>query len=175
MDNPNQPDPAERGLFMRLLYRNWRPTLLGRWVGRLMIWWTGLARSPGIVAVLEIEGNASNQKSKVPMVVTTIDGKQYVVSMLGPGSNWVKNLEAANGNAVLHKGRPRSVHLVAIAPNQRAPILKEYVRVATSGRKHFPLTVDAPLSEFHLIAARYPVYRVDPDNRSGSSLIIGQP
>jgi hypothetical protein len=164
MGNLSYPDPAERGLFMRLLYRDWKPTLLGRWVGRLMIWWNGLSPSPGIVAVLEVKDSASRQKSTVPLVVTTVDDKQYLVSMLGPGSNWIKNVEAANGEAVLHHGRPRSVRLVAIAPNERAPILKEYVRIATSGRKHIPLAVDAPLSEFQKIADRYPVYRINPVN-----------
>lgn len=41
------------------------------------------------------------------------------------------------------------------------PILSEYVRVATSGRHHFPVAVGAPLSEFQMIAERYPVYRID--------------
>jgi len=31
-----------------------------------------------------------------------------------------------------------------------------------SGREHFPLPVDAPLSDFGAIAERYPVYRIDP-------------
>ena len=168
MSNFNHTDPAERGFFMRLLYRDWRPTLLGRWVGRLMIWWTGLSRSPGIVGILEVNGRAPNQKTTVPMVVATVDGEQYLVSMLGAGSNWVKNVEAANGEAFLRHGRPRPVHLVAIDADQRAPILKEYVRVATSGRKHFPLTSDAPLSEFEKIADRYPVYRIDPAAGGGA-------
>jgi len=43
---------------------------------------------------------------------------------------------------------------------KRAPILSEYVRVATSGRQ--PVAVDAPLAEFQTIAERYPVYRIDP-------------
>ena len=41
-------------------------------------------------------------------------------------------------------------------------ILKEYVRVATSGRKHFSVEAGAPLSEFQAIAELYPVYRIDP-------------
>ena len=165
-------DPAERSLFMRLLYRDWRPTLLGRWVGRLMIWWYGLSPSPGNAAVLEVKGSASHQKSTVPIVVTTVDDKQYLVSMLGPGSNWVKNVEAANGDAVLRQAPPRSVHLVAIAPNERALILKEYVRIAASGRKHFPLAVGAPLSEFEKVAARYPVYRIDPVNPDAATVEV---
>jgi hypothetical protein len=46
---------------------------------------------------------------------------------------------------------------------ERAPILREYVRVATSGRKHFPVSVDAPTSAFQAIADRYPVYRIDAE------------
>jgi antitoxin (DNA-binding transcriptional repressor) of toxin-antitoxin stability system len=60
----------------------------------------------------------------VPVVVTTVDNKQYLVSTLGPESNWLKDVEAGNGEAILRQGRPRSVRLVAIAPNEMAPILK---------------------------------------------------
>jgi len=156
------PDPAERSPLLRLFYRDWRPTLIGRWVGRFMIWWNSLGLTSAEVAVLEGRGRAPGEKSSVPMVVATVDGRQYLVSMLGPGSNWVKNVEAANGEAALRHGRRRSVHLVPVPPDERATILKEYARVATSGRKHFPVAVDAPLSEFAAIAERYPVYRIDP-------------
>lgn len=81
--------------------------------------------------------------------------------MLGPGSDWVKNVEAAHGDAVLRQGRRRRVQLVLVPADRSAPILREYVRVASSGRHHFPLTVDAPLSDFEAIADRYPVYRID--------------
>jgi len=98
------------------------------------------------------------------VVVATVDGKSYLVSMLGPGSDWVKNVEAAHGDAVLRQKGRRIVHLVEIPRPERAPILREYVRVATSGRHHFPIAVDAPLSEFEKIAERYPVYRIEPSN-----------
>jgi hypothetical protein len=81
--------------------------------------------------------------------------------MLGPASDWVKNVEAAHGVAAIRQGRRRPVHLVGVPPAERAPILSEYVRVATSGRHHFPVAVGAPLSEFQTIADRYPVYRID--------------
>jgi hypothetical protein len=81
--------------------------------------------------------------------------------MLGPGSDWVKNVEAAGGGAVLRQGSRRRVQLTAVAPEHRAPILREYVRIATSGRQHFPLPVAAPLAEFAAIAEHYPVYRMD--------------
>jgi hypothetical protein len=44
---------------------------------------------------------------------------------------------------------------------ERAPILQEYVRTASSGRRHFPLPVSAPLADFAAIAECYPVYRIN--------------
>jgi len=49
----------------------------------------------------------------------------------------------------------------AYRPEKRAPILREYVRIASSGRQHFPLPIGAPLSDFQAIAGRYPVYRIE--------------
>ena len=101
-------------------------------------------------------------RGRGPLAMAVVDGERYLVSMLGPESNWVRNVEAAHGDAVLRQGRRRSVRLVAIPVAERAPILREYVQVATSGRNHLPVAIDAPLAEFEEIADRYPVYRIDP-------------
>jgi deazaflavin-dependent oxidoreductase (nitroreductase family) len=162
MSNTTYPDPAERSPVMRLFYRDWRPTLLGRWVNRLQGWWSGVGLPPRFMATLEVRGRASGRTRANPVVIATVEGKRYLVSMLGPRSDWVKNIEAARGAAVLRQGRPRRVRLVPVPPEQRAPILREYVRIAPSGRQHFPVRVGAPLSEFAAIAARYPVYRIAP-------------
>ena len=162
MKNSAHSDPAERSAFMRLLYRNWRPTRLGRWVNRLMCWWSGFGLAPRFQAALEVQGRKSGRMRLNPVVIATVEGKQYLVSMLGADSDWVKNVEAAHGEAVIRQGRRRHVHLVAVPAEQRAPILREYMRIARSGRPHFPLTVSSPLSEFEAIAGRYPVYHIDP-------------
>lgn len=162
MNNSAHTDPAERSAFMRLFYRDWRPTRAGRWVNRLMSWWSGLGLPPSFQAALEVRGRASGRWRSNPVAITTVEGKRYLVSMLGPQSEWVKNVEAAQGDAVIRQGRRRHVRLVPVLPPERPPILREYVRIATSGRRHFPLPVGAPLSEFEAIAERYPVYRIDP-------------
>lgn len=161
MSRPRGPDPAERSALMRLVYRGWRPTRLGRWVNRFQGWWSGLGFPPSSVAALEVRGRASGRTRAIPVVVATVAGSHYLVSMLGPRSDWVKNVEAAHGDAVLRQGRRRRVHLVPVPVEQRAPILREYVRIASSGRRHFPVPAGAPLSEFEAIAARYPAYRID--------------
>jgi deazaflavin-dependent oxidoreductase (nitroreductase family) len=161
MNDARPPDPAERTA-LRIFYRNWRPTRLGRWVNRVQGWYSGLGLPPRLMAVVEVRGRSSGRVRSNPIVVTTVDGKRYLVSMLGPSSDWVKNVEAANGDAVIRQGRRRRVHLAPVAPEERAPVLREYVRIAPSGRHHFPVPVAAPLDEFEKIADRYPVFRIDP-------------
>ncbi|HEV8348545.1 MAG TPA: nitroreductase/quinone reductase family protein [Vicinamibacterales bacterium] len=160
MSKSTHSDPAERSPLLRLFYRDWRPTRIGRWINRVASWWSGLGLSSRD-AVLEVRGRASGQRRSTPVVIATVAGRHYLVSMLGPASDWVKNVEAAHGVAAIRQGRRRPVHLVGVPPAERAPILSEYVRVATSGRHHFPVAVGAPLSEFQTIADRYPVYRID--------------
>ena len=162
LNNVRHSDPAERNALMRLFYRNWRPTRLGRWLNRFTCWWSGLGLPPMFQAVLEVQGRTSGRRRSNPVVIATVKGKRYLVSMLGPGSDWVKNVEAAHGDAVIRQGRRRRVRLVVVPTEQRAPILREYVRIALSGRQHFPLPVGAPLSDFDAIAGHYPVYRIDP-------------
>jgi deazaflavin-dependent oxidoreductase (nitroreductase family) len=161
MSSSTHADPAERGL-LRFFYRDWRPTRFGRWVNRLWGEVAGLGLTPWIMGALEVRGRVSGRVRSVPVVIAKVEGQRYLVSMLGPGSDWVKNVEAAYGDAVIRQGRRRRVHLVAVPPAERAPVLREYVRVASSGRQHFPLPVGAPLGAFAEIAERYPVYRIDP-------------
>jgi len=160
LDEPlRPPDPAENSNHAPL-YRDWRPRFLGRWINRLNCWWSGLGLPPHFQAALEVRGRVSGRMRANPVAIATVEGQDYLVSMLGPDSDWVKNIEAAHGDAVIRQGRRRRVHLLPVPPEQRAPILREYVRIAWSGRRHFPLPVSAPLSDFKAIAEAYPVYRI---------------
>ena len=161
MNNSKHSDTAERTAVMRLFYRNGHPTRLGRWVNQFWCWWSGLGLPPKFQAALEVDGRKSGRKRSNPVVIATVEGKRYLVSMLGPESDWVKNVEAAHGDAVIRQGRRQRVHLALVPWEERAPILREYVRIASSGRRHFPLSVNAPLADFEAIAKCYPVYRVN--------------
>ncbi|MBV9172322.1 MAG: nitroreductase family deazaflavin-dependent oxidoreductase, partial [Chloroflexi bacterium] len=46
-------------------------------------------------AALEVRGRSSGRTRSVPVVIATVDGHNYLVSMLGAQSDWVKNAEAA--------------------------------------------------------------------------------
>ena len=163
MTTSSYSDPAERHRFLRYFYRGWHPTRAGHWANRLTGWLVDRGLSPDLMAMLEVRGRASGKPRSTPVVIVSLAGQRYLVSMLGPGSGWVRNVEAAGGAAGLRlRGQGHPIQLVAVAVADRGPILREYVRVATSGRHHFPVAVDAPLSEFQAIADRYPVYRIDP-------------
>ena len=155
-------DPAEQGWFLRLCYRDWRPTLFGRWVNRFWMLWSSLGLPPRLMLALQVPGRKSGRLRTNVLVTARVGGKQYLVSMLGEKSEWVLNVRANAGHAFIKQGRRKPVVLVDVPVTERAPIIKEYCRVATSGRHHFPAAWDAPVEEFAKIAADYPVFRVDP-------------
>ena len=159
------PDPAERTAFNRLFYRNRRPTWLGHWVSQVFCWWARLGLPPQSWVALRVRDRVSGRMRQDAVVMATVAGHRYVVSMFGTISDWVHNLEAASGDAVISHGGSVRVRLVKVAPDERAPILQEYVRVASSGRKHFPLPVGAPLGDFAAISSQYPVYRIEVQAR----------
>ena len=94
-------DPAEQHPFLRWCYRGWHPTRLGRWLNRVQGWWSGLGLPPDFQVLLEVRGRVSGRRRATPVVVTTVAGGRYLVSMLGPRSEWVKNVAAADGAAWL--------------------------------------------------------------------------
>jgi hypothetical protein len=106
MNSTRHSDPAERSALMRLFYRNWRPTRLGRWVNRFACWWSGLGLPPRFQAVLEVRGRTSGSRRSNPVVIATVEGKRYLVSVLGPGSDWVRNVEAAKWRRRYPPGTP---------------------------------------------------------------------
>ena len=160
-DSFAEPDPAERSALNRLFYRNRRPTWLGHWVSQLFCFGARLGWTPQSWVSLEVRDRASGRMRADAVVVPTVAGERYVVSMFGTISDWVQNVEAAHGDAIISHGSPVHVRLLLVPPEERAPILNEYVRVASSGRKHFPLPPGAPLAAFAAIAVQYPVYRIE--------------
>jgi len=71
MSHSRPPDPAESGAILRLFYRDWRPTFLGRWVNRLNCWWSSLGLPPRFQAALEIRGRVSGRVRANPIAIAT--------------------------------------------------------------------------------------------------------
>ena len=118
-----------------------------------------------IAGVLEVVGRRTGTVSRLPLAVAWYGGRRYVVAMLGPSTNWVRNLEASGGRAVWEQGTRHEVMLVPVPVEQRAPILRRYLLTAWSARAHLAVRWNAPLADFNTVADRYPVFRITPAAR----------
>lgn len=154
-------DPAEKSGYLRFFYRNWRPTRIARVWNGAYAWATALGLTPSILVTLQVKSRRDGRLTSTIVVAAPHQGERYLVSMLGNGSEWVQNVRAAGGHAFIKRGQARPVTLTEIPPAERAPILKAWCQVATSGRKHLPVPHDAPTSAFEAIAEDYPVFRID--------------
>lgn len=154
----------------RWMYRGGRPNLLARAMNRVSAWQfavRGLA--PGNWVTLEVVGRRSGRTVSFPLVAVDHAGDRYLVSMLGERANWVRNVRAAGGRAVLRHGPARPVRLVEVPVAERAPILRRYLDKAPGARPHLPVRRGAPEAEFARIAAAYPVFRVVPADARGGA------
>jgi hypothetical protein len=95
-----------------------------------------------------------------PAVIADYNNGRYLVSMLGEDTNWVRNVRASGGHAVLRHGDREPVMLHEVDIDQRAPILRCYLQRAPGARAHIPVDRRAPVEAFEPIAAQYPVYRI---------------
>jgi hypothetical protein len=150
--------------FKAWLYRGRRPNLLARSLNRAWAFVHSLGIAPNYLVTLELVGRRSGRAIRFPLVMVMVDGQRYLVSMLGADVAWVKNLRAAGGHAQLHHGSTERVRLEEIAVEERAPVLKAYLKRAPGARPHVAVDKDAPLAEFEAIASQIPVFRVCADH-----------
>jgi deazaflavin-dependent oxidoreductase (nitroreductase family) len=142
------------------MYRHNRPNKWARWQNRLSSALFGAGAWPDRAASLEVRGRKSGRMISFPVAIADYDGERYLVSMLGQNVNWVRNVRAAGGEAVLRHGRSEAIRLIEVPADARAPILRRYLEVAPGGRPHIPVDRRAPLEEFEKIAPAIPVFRI---------------
>jgi deazaflavin-dependent oxidoreductase (nitroreductase family) len=144
----------------RWLYRGPRPNWIARILNRA---WAAVA-SWGVTSkymvTLEVTGRKSGRIVSLPVVMAIVDGQRYLVSMLGESGQWVRNVRAARGKAVLRSGGREEVYLEEVPTDLRAPILRAYLQRAPGARPHVPVNKDATLADFEKIAPAFPVFRV---------------
>lgn len=159
----------------RRIYAGGRPNASARFQNRWAVRQFGLGPLDlGRGVVLEVRGRSSGRTSQVPLVALRDGGERYLVSMLGDQANWVLNVRADEGRAVLRDGRRREeVRLVEVPIADRPALTKRYLDVAPGARPHIPVDRRARLADFAAVAADYPVFRVtqrppvDPARREG--------
>ena len=143
----------------RWLYRDGRPNRVARLKDRASVELLKAGISPHRTAVLSVQGRRTGLIVPLPVVVTAYQGDRYLVSMLGE-SNWVRNVRAADGRAILRRRRSEAVRLIEVPVRDRAPVLRRYVAASPGARAHIPVSRRAPVAEFEALAADLPVFRV---------------
>jgi deazaflavin-dependent oxidoreductase (nitroreductase family) len=146
--------------FKQWLYGGERPNWIARMLNRS---WAAVVSSgvaSNLYMTLEVTGRKSGRTVSLPVVVAVVDEQRYLVSMLGENVNWVHNVRAAGGRAVLRSGGREEVYLEEVPAEQRAPILRAYLQRAPGARPHVSVNKDAPIAEFEKVAAAFPVFRV---------------
>ena len=113
----------------------------------------------------EVRGRKTGQPVRFPLGLADLDGRWYLVSMLGE-CNWTKNLRAAGGEcAFLWRGRRWPQRATEVPVLERPRILARYVEKVPGGRPHIPVPVGASLADFAAIADRYPAFAFRPESR----------
>lgn len=160
---------GRRAAQLRAMYRTGRGNRAARELARLWAWvfaHTPLGRR---WVTLEVAGRRSGAPRRFPLGMADLDGRWYLVSMLGECA-WVHNVRAAGGRAALLRGgRRRAVRLVEVDPDRRAPILARYVQTVPGGRPHIPVDPGSPVEEFAAVADRYPVFEVRDQSPSNAA------
>lgn len=147
--------------FDRWMYRGGRPNRIARVLNRLSaIQYARGFAAPARAVTLEVTGRKSGKVISFPLVLTQYHDERYLVAMLGDRTNWVHNVRAADGRAVLRHGYREEVLLEEVDPAARAPILRHYLDLAPGARGHFPVPRGAPLTDFERIAPDYPVFHL---------------
>ena len=128
--------------------------------GRVFRMIATLGLPPSFIVVLETRGRRSGETRSTVLITGSYEGQRYLVSLVGPHCDWVRNTRAAGGEAVIRHGRRRRVMLEEVPVEERAPILKAYLKWSLGARAIIEVSHKAPVAEFEPIAGKYPVFRI---------------
>jgi F420H(2)-dependent quinone reductase len=149
---------------LRAMYAGGRGDRTARRFSRRWAAAFGLGLAPRRWVTLEVPGRRSGRTVRFPLGMADSGGQWYLVPMLGGQCNWVLNVRAADGRAVLRRRRRVSCRLAEVPVAERAVLIRRYLRQVPGARPHIPVAPHAALADFAAIAPLYPVFRVVPDD-----------
>ena len=137
-----------------------KPSGMTRLFNRIFGFIAGAGLMPKKNIMLETKGRRSGQTRSVPVNIVEYDGQRYLVSPRGE-SEWVRNVRADGGQAVIRHGKRKTVRLEELPSGERAPIIQKYLREnAMATKQHFGIDPKSDIAEFERIAALHPVFRI---------------
>ena len=139
---------------------------LSAWLERTAVpWFTSLGLTRRTVT-LEVPGRKSGKPRRNPEATVEVGDSRYLVSVHGE-SQWVKNVRAANGEAVIIHGGRLPVMLSELQVDERAPVLLAYVSEGSFGRsaadiaRQFGVEAEPSLEEMQTLVEKHPVFKIE--------------
>jgi deazaflavin-dependent oxidoreductase (nitroreductase family) len=108
--------------------------------------------------VLTVRGRKTGRAYSTPVLLIE-DGERWLVAPYGE-VGWVRNARAVGEVEINRAGRSETLSIEEVAPEQAAPVLKQYLKSVPVVRPFFDVTPDSPLGEFVTEASRHPVFRL---------------
>jgi hypothetical protein len=137
-----------------------KPSGLVKMMNGVFGWLGAMGLMPGGTVQLQVKGRHSGQMRSVAVTWVEHEGQRYLVAPRG-NTEWARNVQAAGGEAVLKRRKTEKVRLEGIPVDQRAPIIKAYLKkTALVTKREFGIEPDAPMEEFERIAPDHPVFRI---------------
>jgi deazaflavin-dependent oxidoreductase (nitroreductase family) len=114
-----------------------KPSAMTRLFNRIFGSIAGAGLMPQRNIMLETKGRRSGQTRSVPVNIVEYESQRYLVSPRGE-SEWVRNVRADSGHAVLRHGKREPVVLQELPAGERAPIIQKYLREnGMATKQHF--------------------------------------
>ena len=108
--------------------------------------------------ILTVRGRKTGNAYSTPVILIE-DGGRWLVAPYGE-VGWVRNARAAAEVEISRAGRSETLRIEEVAPEQAAPVLKQYLESVAVVRPFFDVTPDSSLDEFVTEASRHPVFRL---------------
>ena len=149
----------------------YRLTFTRRLVNALISALVRLGAKPNTTSLLTTTGRRTGKPHTTPVTLVEDGGRRWLVAPYGPVS-WVQNARAAGKVTLTRRRDTRQYAIREVAPQEAAPILKRYVRIAPATRRYFQATKDSPVEDFVTEADRHPVFELTPadENRQAGQV-----
>ncbi len=109
---------------------------------------------------LTVKGRTSGVARSTPVRLIE-NTERWLVAPYGEVA-WVRNARAAGEVELSRAGRTERLRIEQVAPDEAAPVLKEYLKKVSVVRPFFDVKPGAPLEAIAAEAAQHPVFRLIP-------------
>ena len=130
--------------------------------GRLVAQLLRLGLPMGPLRILETTGRISGQPRTTPVVLTTHQGEDWLVSPFGD-TDWVRNVRTQPTVHLVRLRRRQPVHLTEVDPDTAAPVLQIFLhrfRLVPFVPPAFTAAPSSDRAAFLAEASRHPVFHV---------------